>query len=263
MKPELLELAARLSQAREPFALVSVVRREAPSSAHVGDTALVTRNGIVHGWVGGGCTRSTLLREALRALADGQARLLSLSPEPAREVRAGVTALQMTCQSGGTVDLYVEPVLPRSCLAIFGGTPAARALAHIGTAMGWQVDVFDPDGDATAWPEGVPVARDWAAATLPPGAHVLVALMDERDADAIEAAARLAPAYLGVIASKRRFAKLRESLLARGVSCATVDGIAAPAGLDIGARTPEEIALSVLAQIIALRTRVQAVARET
>ena len=112
MRPELLDLAARLAARGEAFAVVTVVRREPPSSARVGDAAVVTCGGEVHGWVGGGCTRSTLLRESLRAIADGEPRLLSLSPEPGTEHRAGLVALPMTCKSGGVVDLYVEPVPP-------------------------------------------------------------------------------------------------------------------------------------------------------
>src|SRR5512134_39391 len=120
MRPELLELASGLAARGEGFALATVVRREPPSSARVGDTALVTATGEVQGWIGGGCTRSTLLREALRAIADGEPRLLSLSPEPAREGRPGLVALPMTCKSGGTVDIYVEPVLPLPRLVLFG-----------------------------------------------------------------------------------------------------------------------------------------------
>src|SRR5262252_7284124 len=112
MRPDLLALASELAAREERFALVTVVRREPPSSARVGDTALVTAGGDYHGWAGGGCTRSTVVREALRAIADGEPRLLSLSPEPKEGLRPGLVALPMTCESGGTVEIYVEPVLP-------------------------------------------------------------------------------------------------------------------------------------------------------
>src|SRR5207245_3363387 len=106
MRPDLLTLASSLAAREERFALVTVVRREPPSSARVGDAAVVTEKGDYHGWVGGGCTRSTVLREALQAIADGEPRLLSLSPDPAGEERPGLVALPMTCDSGGTVDIY-------------------------------------------------------------------------------------------------------------------------------------------------------------
>lgn len=250
MRIELLELASRLAARGERFALVTVVRREPPSSARVGDAALVTAGGEVQGWVGGGCTRSTLLREALRAIADGEARLLSLSPDPATEQRPGLVALPMTCKSGGTVDLYVEPVLPSLRVVVFGVTPVAHAFARIADAMGYRVDVVDPTAAASDFPETTRVVADVSSEQIPAEASVLVATMDERDLDAIEAAVGLKPAYLGVVASRKRFAELREALEARGVSRDAVEKIFAPAGLDIGARTPEEIALSVLAQIV-------------
>ena len=253
MRRELLTLASTLAAREEAFALVTVVRREPPSSVRVGDAALVTRDGHYHGWVGGGCTRSTVLREALRAIADGEPRLLSLSPDPSSEHRPGLIALRITCASGGSVDLYVEPVIPVPRLVLFGTSPAARALARIGHAMGYRVDVVDPDADAAAFPEAECVLTELAPDSIRPGAFVLVATMSERDADAIEATLRAAPAYLGVIASRTRFGELREALLQRGVPATALHHIAAPAGLDIGARTPEEIALSIMAQMVERR----------
>ncbi len=278
MRADLLALASQLAAREESFALVTVVRREPPSSARVGDAAVVTASGDYHGWVGGGCTRSTVLREALQAIADGEPRLLSLSPEPGEEQRTGVVALPMTCDSGGTVEIYVEPVLPVARLLLFGSSPAVRVLARIGHAMGYRVDVVDRDADQAGFPEAERVLqsiaanevprgahvlvatmgerdREVAPASVPKGAYVLVATMGERDLEAIEAVVTRAPAYLGVIASPKRFAQLRDALLARGVSRGALESIAAPAGLDIGARTPEEIALSIMAQIVERRRR--------
>src|SRR6267154_2463919 len=248
VRPDLLKLAARLAEREERFAIVTVVRREPPSSARVGDVALVTERGEYHGWTGGGCTRSSVLLEAMRAISDGEPRLLSLSPEPEGGRRPGVVFLPMTCDSGGTVEIYVEPVLPAARLLLFGSSPAVRVLARIAYAMGYRVDVVDPDADEGAFP-GVKVQRSLATDALPRGAHVLVATMGDRDVGAIEAALSRSPVYLGVIASSKRFAQLRDALLARGVSRDALERVAAPAGLDIGARSPEEIAVSIMAQI--------------
>jgi xanthine dehydrogenase accessory factor len=252
MRPELLKLAAGFAEREERFAIVTVVRREPPSSAHVGDVALVTERGEYHGWTGGGCTRSSVLLEAMRAIADGKPRLLSLSPEPEGGRRPGVVFLPMTCESGGTVEIYVEPVLPSARLVLFGGSPAVRVLSRIAHAMGYRVDVVDPDADESAFP-GAKLHRAIAPDALPRGAHVLVATMGDKDLEAVEAALSRSPAYLGVIASAKRFALLREALLARGVLRESLESVAAPAGLDIGARTPEEIAVSIMAQIVERR----------
>jgi len=212
-----------------------VVRREPPSSARVGDTALVTESGEYHGWAGGGCTRETVVREAQRAMADGEPRLLSLSPETDPKPRPGMVALQMTCDSGGTVEIYVEPVLPVPRLVLFGATPMVEALARIGAAMGYRVE-------------------RGADASLK-GAHVLVGTMGDEDLEVLQKVLRAEPAYVGVIASRKRFDQVRETLVACGVPRAAVERVAAPAGLDIGARTPEEIAVSVMAQIVERRRK--------
>jgi xanthine dehydrogenase accessory factor len=259
MRSDLLDLASRLAARGERFALVTVVRREPPSSARVGDTALVTANGEVHGWVGGGCTRSTLLRESLRAIADGEPRLLSLSVDPAAERRPGLTALPMTCKSGGTVDLYVEAVLPAPRVVVFGATPIARAMVRLGCAMGYRVDLHAPEADVADFPEATRVSGELAPEVAPLESYVLVATMDESDLEAIEAAVPLKPAYFGVIASRKRFGELLDALHARGVPHELTEGIVAPAGLDIGARTPEEIALSVMAQIVECRRKARPV----
>ena len=235
MRPDLLALAASLSARGERFALVTVVRREPPSSARVGDTALVTEGGEYHGWAGGGCTRETVVREAQRAMADGEPRLFCLSPETNPRPRPGIIALQMTCDSGGTVEIYVEPVLPVPRLVLFGGTPAVEALARIGEAMGYRVE------------------RGAGAAVR--GAHVLVATMGDEDLEVLQKILRDEPAYVGVIASRKRFEQVRQTLIACGVPRAALERVSAPAGLDIGARTPEEIALSVMAQIVQERRK--------
>ena len=237
MRPDLLALAASLSAREERFAFATVVRREPPSSARVGDTALVTESGAYHGWAGGGCTRESIVRESLRAIADGEPRLLSLSPEASAESstvpRPGMRLLAMACESGGTVEIYVEPVLPAPRLVLMGSTPAAQALARIGEAMGYRVER--------------------AVQAEMKGAYVVAATMGEDDLELLQAALASEAAYIGVVASRKRFEHVRETLSACGVARAALDRVRAPAGLDIGARTPEEIALSVMAEIVQLR----------
>jgi xanthine dehydrogenase accessory factor len=251
MRTDLLALAAKLSAGGERFALITVVRREPPSSARVGDTALVTASGQYHGWAGGGCTRETVVREAQAAMADGEPRFISLSPQ-ADTARPGMVALQMTCDSGGTVEIYVEPVLPAPRLLLFGATPAVRCLSRIALAMGWQVDVAHPDAEPADFPGAHSVQKAFVPQSLPEGGHVLVATMGDDDVDVLRAVLASRPAYVGVIASRKRFEELKAHL---GLPEAALAGVAAPAGLDIGARTPEEIAVSVMAQIVEKRRK--------
>ena len=261
MRPELLTLAATLAARDERFALITVVRREPPSSARVGDCALITESGEYHGWAGGGCTRETVLREAGLAMADGEPRFLSLSPDGAATPRAGMVSIPMTCDSGGTVEIYVEPVLPAPRLVLFGASPAVRCLARLAHAMGYRVDVLHPDAAAADFPDAHSVERKFVA-PLPRGAHVLVATMGDDDAEVLRSVLGSEPAYVGLIASRKRFELLRAELAAGGVAESALARVAAPAGLDLGARTPEEIALSVMAQIVERRRKHAALTRE-
>jgi xanthine dehydrogenase accessory factor len=163
-------------------------------------------------------------------MADGEPRFLCLSPDAALTPRPGMLAVPMTCDSGGTVEIYVEPVLPASHLVLFGATPAVEALARIGEAMGWRVE------------------RGAEAAVK--GAYVLVGTMGDEDLEVLQKVLRDEPAYVGVIASRKRFDQVRETLIACGIARAALEKVCAPAGLDIGARAPEEVALSVMAQIV-------------
>lgn len=266
MRQDLLLFASELAKRGEPFALATVVRREPPSSARVGDTALVTQGGAFHGWVGGSCTQPTVVREALRALADRVPRLIALSPVPEADRRPGVTAFPMTCHSGGSVDIYIQPVLPVPRLVVFGSSPVGQALARLGKALGYAVDAVDPAADRATFPEADRVFAEPDAGPLrvKPGSPggggggepwlcAVVATMGQWDEDGVRAAVALDPAYLGVVASRKRFAEIREAVMAGGIAREMLERIRNPAGLDIGAELPEEIALSVLAEIVQAR----------
>ena len=259
MRTDVLKLAADLAHKGEPFVMAIVVRREPASSAQIGNTALITERGDWHGWLGGSCIQSTVVREAMAALNVAEPRLISLTPNPDGEHRAGITAFPMTCHSGGSVDIYLEPVLPAPCLLVFGVSPAAQALARLGKVMGYTVDVVDPEADRDAFPEADrivdTIGQELFGGQLPrPGRlFAVVATLGQRDEEAIKSALSVDPAYLGVVASRKRFAQIRETLVAGGTPTAALDGIVNPAGVDIGARAPEEVALSILAEIVKVR----------
>jgi xanthine dehydrogenase accessory factor len=259
MRRDLLAIASDFTKRSEAFALATVVRREPPTSSQLGDQALITPDGALHGWLGGSCTRSTVVREALRAIKDGSPRLIAFTPDPSPTSRQGVLLVPMTCHSGGSVDVYIDPVLPVPRLLVFGVAPVAQCLVRLGKALGYRVGVAHPSADPADFPDAERVVSDLSAAKLaasggPDGAlFAVVAAMGDGDEEAAQAALSLGATYIGVVASRKRFAEIRQVLAGRGVADEQLDGIEAPAGLDIGARTQEEIALSVLARIVQLR----------
>jgi xanthine dehydrogenase accessory factor len=252
MRRELLELASDLARRGEPFAIATVVARKSPMSAQPGDTALVTREGGFHGWVGGSCTRPTVIAEALAALADSRPRLVALDPDPDGYRRPGLTVFPMTCHSGGSVEIHIQPVLPSPDLVVYGASPIARALVRLGKAMGYRVHAVDPTADADAFADADTVSTeprqlrlDRATAPL----FAVVATQGAWDEEAILAAMAHAPNYLSVVASPRRFGEMR-ALLGERAPAGALAAIRNPAGLDLGARLPEEIALAILAEIV-------------
>ena len=256
VRADLLLLASELTRRRESFVSATVVRREAPSSAQVGDAALITRDGTVHGWLGGSCTHHTVVAEALRILGEGKPKLIAITADGAPRADS-IAVFPMTCRSGGSVEIFMEPVLPAPQLAVFGGSAVAHALVRVAAACGYEAHAIDPGGDPAGFPGAARVITSLDAPELRPHSTLpgdrrlaVVATMGHYDEDALSTALALAPMYLGLVASRTRFAQLREALVDRGASTAALDSIHCPAGLDIGAHTPEEIAISILAEII-------------
>lgn len=242
---EILGLAARLSERGRPFALATVISRLPPSSSHVGQKALVEADGSFHGWLGGACVEPVVQREARAAMRDGRPRIVVLAPD-AHSDRADAIVYPMTCHSGGTVEIYVEPQLPAPVLALFGDSPVTHALAAMATGAGYRVRVAETEEDAEA-AEPVPAGE----AEL----FALVATLGVWDEGAVERALRAGARYVGLVASPRRAEEVRRLLLERGWEEAALAPLVSPAGLDIGAREPAEIAISILAQLILVRRR--------
>ena len=247
-------IAAALERRGEPFATATVVRIERPTSGKPGDRAIVTLDGELHGWIGGSCARPTVIQEALAALADGRGRLIRLATEPdADGTREGITDLSMTCFSGGTMEIFIEPNPPRPRLLIAGEAPLAHALAELAAAMGYQVigvGAALPGSDETAGGPGE------IAAHVHPLTAIVVATHGDHDEIALEHALESAAPYVGLIASRKRAESIRRYLGVRGIEAERLAALHAPAGLDIGAREPREIALSILAEIVqVLRAR--------
>jgi xanthine dehydrogenase accessory factor len=250
--------AAELEAAGRPFVVATVVAVRRPTSARPGASGLVHPDGTIEGWVGGSCAQPVVVREALRALVDGQPRLLRLSKDaPAEGRRAdGVVELVMTCHSGGTLEIYVEPHLPAPVLWVAGTTPIAGALVTLGSAAGWRVSVFDPIADPDDFPaaERVVVGTDIAGPDPGTAPAVVVATQGIWDEEALAAALARDASYVGLVASPTRAAVVRSWLRDEAaVPEERLAALRAPAGLDLGAETAEEIALSILAELVQVR----------
>jgi len=244
----------RLQDAAVPCALVTVVRCETPTSARPGQKAVVTAEGIEAGWIGGGCAQPAVLRAVAEALGDGQPQLIRVSPRREQATVEGLRDFHTGCASGGTLDLFVDPLLPAPALRLYGATPAARHLATTAAGVGFAVQAVAPQTtpEDFAWPARH--AADWrAGADWPTPRFAVVATQGRGDRPALEAALASGAERIGFIASHRKFARLREQLAGRGHEALRLDAIKAPAGLDLGAHTPEEIAITVLAELIAWR----------
>lgn len=250
--------AAELARAGQPFAFATVVAVARPTSARPGAHGIVHPDGSIEGWVGGSCAQPVVVREALHALADGQPRLLRLSTDAPAEGRRGdgIIELVMTCHSGGTLEIYVEPNLPAPLLWVAGTTPIAGALVELGAAAGFTVTVFDPIADATAFPHAAGVKTDINFVTVDPESspYVVVATQGQWDEEALAGALRRDARYVGLVASPTRAAAVRSWLREEtGLAEERLAALRAPAGMDLGAETPEEVALSILAELVQVR----------
>jgi xanthine dehydrogenase accessory factor len=255
---ELFATATRLHDDGTEYALVSVVRAQAPTSARPGDKALVTGDGAIYGWIGGGCAQPAVVKTVRQALADGKARLIRIAPESGGEREIGdVLEFGMACHSGGALELFVDPVLPCPRLVIFGSSLVAVTLAQLAPRIGFAVNVAAQGANAVDFPDAQRVFdTDDAlalASQVAPRAYVVVATQGRRDLQALRAALALGARYVALVASSRKATVLKESLRASGVDPSAVKAIVAPAGYPIAASTPEEIALSVLAALVAQR----------
>jgi xanthine dehydrogenase accessory factor len=259
MDAAVLAGAVELSRARRAFALATVVWRRAPSSGRVGSKAIILADGTVRGWLGGACAEPTVVREAQAALRDGRPRLLFLgSPdEVAAHERAGTISVPMACESEGALEVYVEPFLPRPQLVAIGRSPAVHSLASLARAIDWDVAVVDDGGrpEEHPFPELVRTTLDLTGLGIGAASAIVVATQGHYDDLALEAALATDAGYVGVVAAEKRASSLLAVLRDRGYDEAQLARVHAPAGLDLGPLDNAEIAVAVLADLVARRAR--------
>jgi xanthine dehydrogenase accessory factor len=269
---EVLDLVAQMKAAERAFVLATVVRTVSVTAAKAGAKAIIAADGtIVAGWIGGGCAKGAVLKAAREALADGEPRMVSVQPEnllaelgvSAGESRDGIRFASNMCPSKGTMDIFVEPVLPHPSLVVLGASPVALSLAAQARVLGYHVTLAAPATDLTAQPDADIVIDGYQLGELNDAKRfVVVSTQGRGDEAALRAAVATRADYHAFVGSRRKMASLRAKLLAEGANAAAIDDFKAPAGLDLGAITPEEIAMSILAEITRERRRGQRAATQ-
>ncbi len=256
MTDEYLNAILQFKKDHEDFAIVTVISRHEPSSGKVGDKALVNPYGKLSGWIGGGCVKSIVCKEAVDAIQSGHARRVIIGQKENLSSSADLKIYKMTCQSEGTVEVFIDPQVQAPHLIIMGKTMIARAVARLAKVSGYRVTVMGQDADVDSFGDIDSYISTFDFSTIPPnpGPYILIATQGESDEQALEQALRHPSSYIGFIASRKKKEAVWKYLLEHGVAQKTLDIIYSPAGIDIHAKKPEEVAISILAQIIQVKS---------
>jgi len=238
---DVIDRARELARDGQEFALATVVWRQGPSSGQQGARAIITVDGDLHGWIGGACAEPVVVREAREVIRSGKSRLLLLGAAErfGAAVPDGMAVIPISCQSEGALEVYIEPVVPAPHLVIVGRSPMAHTLAELAAALGWRTDLRD--------------GPEFSSAVLGARSVVVIATQGHGDEEAVEHAVAADPAFVGLVASKRRGEAIRGYLADRGVPRDRLDRVRAPVGLDLGHTSHREIAVAILAELVRLR----------
>lgn len=252
MRNSYIDKVNALREQEQAYATATIVRRRQPSSGKPGDKAIITTDGNVHGWIGGGCTRGIVIKEALLAMQDRKPRFVSIAPEKKMNTFDNTKTYTMTCQSGGEVEVYIEPIMPNPQLIIFGTSHISMSLARLAKAIDYRVDVYATTPESQVF-DGVDHLRSLdqlEPSKVNPNAHLIVCTQGEGDAQALHSALSIGSSYLSFVASRKKANAIFREVRALGASFDQLKTIKTPAGIDIHAKTPDEVAISILAEII-------------
>ena len=238
---------SQLAESDEALVLATVIQSISPTSANPGDKALVSANSIVEGWIGGGCAQPAVIEAADKALSKNEPMVIRIAPEGEWQTLDGVTEFTSKCLSGGTLVIFIEPLSKPLTLSILGHSPVALSLGLQASTLGFSVKIASPDLDTEQVSEGISCAVDFADVDAD---FVVIATQGKHDRAAINAALNCSCGNISMVASKKKMAGLKRLLRDDGVEPQDLDRIQGPAGVDIGAETPAEIALSVLAELV-------------
>jgi xanthine dehydrogenase accessory factor len=252
---EFLSKAGELLSAESPFAVAIVIRREPPVSGKPGDKAIIQSDGKVWGWIGGGCVQPLVIREALNAMEEGSPRLVWIAPSAEPETGTGTVHYPMSCHGGGALEVYIEPVLAKPRILIFGRSPAAQCLAKLGKAVGYGINVVAPKASRENFPDADSIGEELVPGQIKNASetYIVVATQGEHDEEALEHALNTNARYISFIASHAKAQKIIGFLAEKGIPEEMLRRIKAPAGLQIGTSSAQEIAVSILAEIIQVR----------
>jgi xanthine dehydrogenase accessory factor len=257
MQTDFYDKFQALRNAGDPFVIATVVRAEKPTSAKVGAKAIVTEDGALSGWVGGSCAEPTVKREAKKAVQDGQPRLIRLCPPEklGQAPQEGVIEIALTCISGGTLEIYIEPQLAQPHLVVIGHLATAEALVSLGKDLGWRVSLVGLDVRRERFPNVDQLVDELnlLRVAISKNTFIVVASHGNYDEDMLVSALQSEAPYVALIASKKRAGAILQYLNETNLTQEQIARLKYPAGLDFGAVTPEEIALSILAEIIQRR----------
>ncbi len=252
MYEEFFDKLEELRKKNEPFVTATVVRREVPSSGKSGDKAIVDKFGRMTGWIGGGCVKGIILKEAHDAIKTGRSRLVKVGQSQATEKQDGVVDYKMTCMSEGTVEVFIEPVLPSPHLVVMGKTAIAKALIKIAKSAGFRITAVAADITPQTFEkvDELITKINLEQVKLSSSSSIIVCTQGEQDEEALEQALQKNCAYIGFVASRKKKAGVFDYLQQHGIDKKKLDTIKSPAGINITAKRPDEVAISILAEII-------------
>ena len=238
----------------EEFAVAQVIWREAPSSGKPGDKAIILKDGTMIGWIGGGCVKGIAIKEAHEALRENKSRLVRINTDEVNSQDSNHKTYRMTCHSGGTMELFIEPITPNPQLIIVGESNIARALSKLAIAANLRVNVLSNDVHKGMFPgvDNVYDRVDFSKINIDKNTFIVVATQGEDDEESIRKALETSCNYVGFISSLRKSVKIKEYLEQTELSANRINELKTPVGMDINAKLPEEIAISILAEIVAL-----------
>ena len=254
MYNELIDQISKYMGQGEEFAVAQVIWREAPSSGKPGDKAIILKDGSLIGWIGGGCVKGIAVKEAQEAIRENRSRLVRIDPDADNSEDGSHKTYRMTCHSGGTMELFIEPITPNPQLIIVGKSNIARALSKLAIATNLRVNVLSKDVHKGMFPgvNNIHDRVDFSKVNIDKNTFIVVASQGEDDEESIRKALETSCNYVGFISSLRKLVKIKEYLVQTELSANRINELKTPVGMDINAKLPEEIAISILAEIVQL-----------